>query len=655
MDTLKPAKELTLLVAGLVGLVLLLGCTGELASRRSVPNNLTTPEPTPNIEAMVQVSLATAMATIAAPAAEEEPATTRTPTATPTFTPMPSPTPTVTSTPTPVPTFTPTPSPTPTITPTHTPTPTPTATPTPSPTPTPTPLPTTLERYDGPNAGYIRWNYPAIYNELHTQPWAKSPNPLTDYQYEIIKYIYYLALDDNESAEKVAGMPFLQEIDQEDYLVVRALNRAGDRGYAGQIVAFYQDMGGIKDKDRTRIIAASTNNTLEGIMHRLAKGYLSQQTRVYQTPFTPSLRVTVMRSSAIKEQYLIEHTAWAAGWMEELMGEPLPVSHVILAMDTKSVTPQYAGTNFGVAMSYDEAREQPLGTWDANSLRTGVVHEVAHYFWNGMAGWIDEGMANMAEVLAADELHTPQSMTRTKRENCTAHNLSQLGDPRIQNVRQYHCNYYLGQLLFMEILETYGEERFVQSARDLYHLAKELEHNTEGKGEAGIEEVREAFAYASEIVERHWSGDINTPDKHDIDDSIRYSHPDAIEWIQKPTYSNGLVTFHGKVRDGYRLHSPTLHDARQGGYPNFTWLNPKLGDYVGSILPKLTGNSYWTLDDPGDVVADQYRIDDGTFYIAAEFYWVIGDPQDFVVRIGGIELGTGNRTALDYSYIRVNR
>ena len=342
-------------------------------------------------------------------------------------------------------------------------------------------MPTALERYDGPNAAYIPWNHPAIYNALQTQPWAQAPNPPSQYEFEVIKYIYYLALDDPTSAQQVAGMPFLEEVDQEDYLAVRALEDASDRGYADQIVEFYQEKGGIKDHDRTRLIAASTNNTLEGIMHRLAKGYLSQPTRVYQTSLTPNLRVTVMRSTANSEEYLIEHTAWAAQWMEGLMGEPLPVSHIVLAMDTESVTPQYAGTNHGIAISYNGDMEQPLGTWEAASLRSGVVHEVAHYYWYGMAGWIDEGMANMAEVLASDALGTPASITITKRKDCTEHNLSQLRDPNIQSVREYQCNYYLGQLLFTEILETYGQQRFIESARELYLLARELDEESEGR------------------------------------------------------------------------------------------------------------------------------------------------------------------------------
>lgn len=497
-------------------------------------------------------------------------------------------------------------------------------------------------------------NHPAIYNALHTQPWAKSPNSLSEHQFEVIKSIYYLAFLDPDSSQQIARMPFLQEIDQEDYLAVRALRRAARFGYIDEVLDFYRDLGGIKDHDRTRLIAASTNNTLEGVMHRLAKGYLSQPTRVYRTSLTPNLRVTVMRSTARNEEYLIEHTAWAAEWMEELMGEPLPVNHIILAMDTKSVTPQYAGTNFGIAMSYDEASEQQLGTWEANSLRSGIVHEVAHYYWHGMAGWIDEGMANMAEVLASDELGTPSGITETKREDCTAHNLSQLGDPKIQSVREYHCNYYLGQLLFTEILETYGEQRFIESARDLYRQAKELDERTEGREKAGIREVRAAFPYAADIVENHWSGDINTPDKHDIDDSIRYINSDAVEWLQKPTYRNGLVTFHGRVKEGYRLHSRTVREAQEGGYSNFTWFNPETGEHLGSILPALSGNRYWILDDPGDVVAKEYSVEDGTFYIIAEFSWVVGDPRDLVVRVGGLALAGGGRSALDYSYIRVN-
>ena len=66
----------------------------------------------------------------------------------------------------------------------------------------------------------------------------------------------------------------------------------------------------------------------------------------------------------------------------------------------------------------------------------------------------------------------------------------------------------------------------------------------------------------------------------------------------------------------------------------------------------MTGNRYWKLEDPGDVVAEEYSVEDGTFYVVAEFSWAVGDPQDFVVRVGGIELASGERTALDYSYIR---
>ena len=167
--------------------------------------------------------------------------------------------------------------------------------------------------------------------------------------------------------------------------------------------------------------------------------------------------------------------------------------------------------------------------------------------------------------------------------------------------------------------------------------------------------MREAFAFASDIVERHWSGDINTPDKYDIDDDIPYSDPEAIEWIQKPTYTSGLITFHGRIKEGYRLHSPTVQEARQGGYANFTWLNPKSGDYLGAILPELTGRSYWILDDPGDVVAKEYRIEEGVFYVVVQYPGSVGDPQEIVVRVGGVELASGDQTALDYSYIRTSQ
>ena len=67
----------------------------------------------------------------------------------------------------------------------------------------------------------------------------------------------------------------------------------------------------------------------------------------------------------------------------------------------------------------------------------------------------------------------------------------------------------------------------------------------------------------------------------------------------------------------------------------------------------VTGTGYWKTR--ATWWRRNYRIEDGAFYVVAEFSWVIGDPQNFVVRVGGIELASGDLTALDYSYIRVNR
>ncbi len=112
------------------------------------------PEPTPDIDAIVQAAIAKAMPAEAPSTAPDVRATVQagvqatmealalTPTVTPTPTPIPTPTPTRTSTPTRTPIPTPTPTNTPPPTPTFTPVPTPIPTHTPAPTPTSTPTST---------------------------------------------------------------------------------------------------------------------------------------------------------------------------------------------------------------------------------------------------------------------------------------------------------------------------------------------------------------------------------------------------------------------------------------------------------------------------------------------------------------------------------
>ena len=86
------------------------------------------------------------------------------------------------------------------------------------------------------------------------------------------------------------------------------------------------------------------------------------------------------------------------------------------------------------------------------------------------------------------------------------------------------------------------------------------------------------------------------------------------------------------------------------------------GKQVGGILEPLPSNRTWALDDPGDVVAYTYRIDNATntFIVVFDFPEGLGDNlSDYVVLVRGFQdsdrvptIGD-NIDTLGYARIRV--
>ena len=80
--------------------------------------------------------------------------------------------------------------------------------------------------------------------------------------------------------------------------------------------------------------------------------------------------------------------------------------------------------------------------------------------------------------------------------------------------------------------------------------------------------------------------------------------------------------------------NPDAESAMQGGSANFSIQNQD-GNYLGSILIPLTGGRYWTLDDPGDVIADHYAIGNGRFEISFRWPAALGGYADKHITIWG--------------------
>ena len=89
----------------------------------------------------------------------------------------------------------------------------------------------------------------------------------------------------------------------------------------------------------------------------------------------------------------------AVEFAEGIMGLPLPVEHVVVVFDEDAVPAGANGANYGFAFSYSPEYETRQGTSEWRVLQSGFIHELAHYYWHGHAGWIDEGVANTFEYV----------------------------------------------------------------------------------------------------------------------------------------------------------------------------------------------------------------------------------------------------------------
>ena len=253
---------------------------------------------------------------------------------------------------------------------------------------------------------------------------------------------------------------------------------------------------------------------------------------------------------------------------------------------------------------------------------------------------------------------SPGLLERPRREKCEAHDLQMLTElnPEQENFDQFRCNYFLGQMLFLELLDNLGPDQFNQGLRELYRLslsAKKVRQTP------GISEVREAFGSQIETVEKHWSGKLNAPENRPFDEGIHLRNHGLIQWEQFPTSGRDSVTFSGTLIGDAVLSSETIDQARKGGYQNFTLSPADQFDHTGTIFPPLDDDWYWNLDDPGDTNALEYRLEDGSFTINFRLRQGLRAHSNYVVLIWGFRDDTRtpyigeNIDMLGYARIRV--
>ena len=215
-----------------------------------------------------------------------------------------------------------------------------------------------------------------------------------------VKRLRGIAYDNPSASRSIANQPFLWTLESGDVLALDAAYTLQAKGVLDRLTDHPAFQDGITDAETVRVAAAGTlYNAPNEIERMLNPGEYSVETLDTPTLFTPNLRISIFRSGTQSRPGTVEAIRDAVAFTEDVMQKPLPTNHVIVVLNDDAAPPGFAGSNYGFALTYSSDYEKPAGTWEQRALQAGMVHEVAHYFWSGSEGWVDEGLANTFEVI----------------------------------------------------------------------------------------------------------------------------------------------------------------------------------------------------------------------------------------------------------------
>ena len=485
---------------------------------------------------------------------------------------------------------------------------------------------TQLRLSDLRNGEWLEYYHPDIAALIRAIRWVQDG--VTELELEVVQELLYLAYHDHEATGEVVQMPFLETLETADWHAVDGITTIFRGGLGETLKGTLEYRNGITDSQTLAVVAAAATGSARAIPEYLDGGQIFSETRNYSTSRTPDLTVSVVSLSTFSAQ-TVDMTGTSVNLTEFVVALPLPTDHVIVVLDRRAVTGDFAGTNHGYAigMAIDNFH-------NVQNLQNGLHHEVAHYWWRGNADWIDEGVADTIAATASIRQGHTLAAQPNRRKDCAARNLSAIGQPAKSDA-QFYCNYYLGEKLFRELQSSMTEQEFTVALQNLYRASRAKPAPTSQKQvRANVAEVRNAFAAQASVVEYHWSGDVNAPHRWDPDDNLNFRSHNAVVWTTKPQYSEGTVFFSGQLTGQATLTSRTLRDAQQGGFANFT-IHDSEGNNLGSILPPRADGRHWILDDPGDVVAGLYSLSGNEFTVRFAWPQEIGHYGDKHITVWG--------------------
>ena len=295
---------------------------------------------------------------------------------------------------------------------------------------------------------------------------------------------------------RIVDMPFLETIEPPDISAITSLRlacglqtgdvcrgdvpRHGARWHIGRLGPIVATLNGV----------AENNPGLIDIL--LDRSKVSLELRTITLPLAGDVVLSIIRTGpgAAPSMDLLEHSVRG---VEEFMGLPLPTNYVGLLYED-AVYGSNAGANFGTHIAILPNYDVADGSYEAEFAGAIIAHEVAHYYWSGNEGWVNEGAANfMASVIDGARTGRPIAVTNAPCGHTDS--LAELENLGISKGDiEFRCNYSLGDRLFVDLFRTLGHERFRQGFRDLYLASEKEDEDDNVRGTpVGIEHIGEAF------------------------------------------------------------------------------------------------------------------------------------------------------------------
>ena len=355
--------------------------------------------------------------------------------------------------------------------------------------------------------------YPDILFTALSYPWLADG--ITGQEGDVVESLHAIVQRDAGSAENIGSMPFLHSLEPADYAAMRSLRQLAfvEPDTLRRMLAHPNLRPGITD-DWAKIVAMASGvqRVNPGLINTLLDtSQISLEQRTLQLPESGETLLVILRTEpgAARSMDLLETAVRQA---EQFMGEPLPTNYIgLLFGDT--VIGSAAGVNVGTHIAIRPKFDVDDGSQEADFSGHVIAHEVAHYYWNGNADWIDEGASDfLASII--ENVRTGKPVSVTNQPCAAARNIRALERLNVnRDSNGFDCNYALGERLFVDLFLSMGNAAFRQGFRNLY-LASEVEDNADDmRGTpVGIGQVTSAFqasadqAVVDTVVRRWYDG-----------------------------------------------------------------------------------------------------------------------------------------------------